>query len=96
MYSLEALFAVSLMGEEKAIIDTGRSLTHSLDVVCLRSDSHDLVREAKFLLSKISQEQARFSLEVLKDDDRCDERFKIEGTLVCDPSLRYRRFVSSD
>lgn len=41
-------------------------LTYALD----RSDSPEAVREAKSLLSKIRREQARFCLEVQKDDDR--------------------------
>lgn len=35
-----------------------------------RSGSPDVVQEEKALLSKIAREQARFSLEVRKDDQR--------------------------
>lgn len=35
-----------------------------------RSGSQDMIREEKALLSKIAREQARFSLEVRKDDRR--------------------------
>lgn len=35
-----------------------------------RSETTDVLREEKLLLSRILRKQARFSLEVLKDDQR--------------------------
>lgn len=43
----------------------------------IRSGSPEVVREEKALLSKIAREQARFSLEVRKDDQRWEFSMQI-------------------